>query len=816
MAAISTFVENFDGALNTTVWGTNASSGTGSVTFTGGHAELALSGSGSGQFAELYSKTAYDLTGDAVFVYIQPLRTANDDAGAVTSFKLDFNTGAGGASSGYDLSWDIQSNGFMSVVVHENFDFISETFIGFYTDAPDDYAWLRLRESAGTLYFDSAPITASNPPAPGDWVNRGSTSVGTLPITSATVKCTDSSTIASIKPAKFDGLNTSAQLPQHIVDNASPATYTHSGQAGTDRAARLGKALPGTYSYVSPDTVDAIPLGDVVVQVDPTTYGHTPSSTTDKINRASNAGPATYLLGIADVVTEGGTLVPDVPPAREIIPPEPITDAEFQEWLRDETAIRVILLETQYIDTNGNVGRVFLSSRGFVSKPYEAVSNRAYIPLMKGGLAFQQKIALDLTGDQSYGDIELDNAEGDLDHYFDHMWQYQPIRAYVGDARWPRRDFRQIFDGTIEDIDSSSRDTINVRVRDKLYRLQMPLHEEKIGGSSVDADRLLPVAFGDCHNVTPVLQDAQKLRYVYHARQAEGAFEVRDNGIPVQRLLVDGSPASFILPKQPFGRITASVQGEKVNGQYLNTVADLVVDVVKNWGTEPEKRLTDLDIDTDNIDLFRANNPQAIGFWATERITVYDTAQAIAASIGARMTMTADGKMQLVRINIPPIGTPIDVGESDMVGGSLRVVGRLLLTPSVKLGYCKNWTVQTDTAAGLPEEHKALYSREWLSTTAVNQDVRLKYNLWAEPEQENCLLVRRVDAELEVQRRLFLRQKQRHVYEFTGFANLIFTQVGSPMRVKHRRFGLQAGEIGQVVSVSVDWLKAQVTIQVAI
>jgi hypothetical protein len=159
---------------------------------------------------------------------------------------------------------------------------------------------------------------------------------------------------------------------------------------------------------------------------------------------------------------------------------------------------------------------------------------------------------------------------------------------------------------------------------------------------------------------------------------------------------------------------------------------------------------------------------------------------------------------------------PIVVTESDMVLGSMHIADRLPLVPGGVLGYCKNWTVQEDTAQGVPEDHKSMYAREWLTIAIDEQLMRSKYGIPGQPEQENSLLLDRQSALTECGRRVNLRSSQRHVYEFVGFANLMFTPVGAPMTVFHRRFGLSAGKTGQVISVAVNWLSSQVTIKVLI
>jgi hypothetical protein len=768
-----------------------------------------------------------------------------------------------------------------------------------------------------------------------------------------------------------------------VYSNASSVSFSLSTSAVAT------SAVPSKYTSVASST----------------TYAATaPTTTVARRGYGSHAVRAdygSYIFQITEVVpTE--IKPPIVYPT--YTPRAAITDSQFALWLEDEHAIRVTLIETQCIQPDsGSTELAYFASSGFVTK-YEDGSPTFYAPLMRGGLDFAQTLDLDLSGTHSYGDIELDNTTGELDWMFERVWLYQKFKAYIGDATWPRRDFRQIFDGTVEDVDSSQRDTVNMRLRDKLYRLEVPLHETKIGGLTTNADRLVPVTMGECHNVTPFLSNATQLYYVYHVKPAEGPIEVRDNGIPISHIYIPGGPATFKLNKQPYGRITCSVQGDRTNvpvasgGGYCNTVSPVVYRLMTEYGTEIPNRFTLADIDLDNFTAFDIANKASIGLYQTERMTVLAACQTVAASVGARVTMNALGKAQLVRLQLPPstepanlcyngnfrsgmdgwfwsggtgpvpdgyvgfnldpgggwnlpggytfythqagrygnpasyyeyggppilvepnkrytvsaligahramcqvcfweydfagtllgssplaatsindadplypggntvasykkcydskvtsptthyirvllrkwdtklgepdswlfatnvvvdsettaISAPIIVTESDMVAGSLHIEDRLPIVAGVNLGYCKNWTLQEDTASGVPEEHKAMYAREWLTVAITDVSMRSKYNLWGEPEQENTLLLEKQSASTECQRRVNLRSTQRHVYSFVGFARLMFTPIGAAMTLKHPRFGLAAGKTGQVISVAVNWLTSQVTIKVLI
>lgn len=492
------------------------------------------------------------------------------------------------------------------------------------------------------------------------------------------------------------------------------------------------------------------------------------------------------------------------------------TDAEFKAWLADPNAERTILFET-VANVNGVDVSRYLCTRGFVSSQWDSPANTPYLAVVVGGIEFTARIALDGGSAVGFGDIELDNTNGDLDSWLNDIWHNKPCRAYIGDVKWARMDFRMIFDGVLAGADSVNRNRFNLLVRDKLARLDNPISEVKLGGTGPKADTLVPVTFGEVHNVTPILEDGATLKYKFHVANSEACIEVRDAGVPLADTQFSYFPltANVQLQQKPYGDITLSVQGDKTDG-YKNRVAPLASHVLRNYGTEPQMRFTVNDIDEANFSQFDLLNPQPVGLYADSRMTVRDCVDAFAASVGARLSMSFTGKARLVKIALPPTGTPLSITESDMVAGSLQIADRLPVRASVKVAYCKNWTVQTNLPGLIPEEHKNLFNEEWLYASASDPDVAADYGLWEEAEPEQTLLLRKIDAQAEAGRRLNLRKVQRTVYEFVGFADLLFLDLGTPIMLRHWRFGLDDGVLGQVISVAVDWVKLRVRVGVLV
>lgn len=481
-----------------------------------------------------------------------------------------------------------------------------------------------------------------------------------------------------------------------------------------------------------------------------------------------------------------------------------MTDQEYAQWLV-KGGYRVALIEIA-TDTPR-----YLSTVPYMTLPTDTPSNQSYLPVVAGGFAFSEKLSLDGTPTFSVGDIELSNEDGRLDPWLDDVWVNREVRVYIGDADWIREDFRLEFSGVIADIDSSSPDRLNIVLRSKLERLNSPLAEATLGGTTTNKDRTLPTLIGECHNIEPLLVDPANHEYMIHNGAIERVIEVRDNGVPLSNITPYLTTGKFRLGNTPAGTVTVSAQGRT---PYTNTVAGAVQALAVNYGT-PSERLQVEDLDTVSLTAFDAANPQPVGIFMADRSNVLQVCQELAASIGAQVVMSRQGLLRLIRLAMPTTSTTT-ISQSDYEVNSLTIRDRTTVVSGVKLGYCKNWTIQESLDTGIPAEHKVLFGQEWLTVSAQNPTVAAMYRLYAEIPQVDTLLLRNIDAQAEADRRLALWSVPHTVYGFSGFAQLLTIELGQAVTLKGDRWGLQAGKIGIVISVERDWINGRCEVEVLI
>jgi hypothetical protein len=491
------------------------------------------------------------------------------------------------------------------------------------------------------------------------------------------------------------------------------------------------------------------------------------------------------------------------------------TTAEIISWLKTDSHIRNILVEVEGVNIGGGQTTTFyLSTKPFVSTNQDTPSNTAYNPNLLEGVSFAEQLSLDNTVSISFGDLEFDNSDGISDSTLNFIWTNRKVTILIGDVTWPRSDYRIIFSGLISDIASRDRSTLNLVLVNKLQKLNNPISEALLTQPGLESDELIPVTFGECFNVTPLVSNPATLEYQVHTGSIEDIIEVRDNGAPVSftKNLADGK---FTLNQAPFGQITCSVQGAKDGVNYYNTIPNIIKLIVKNYGPVAT-RLTDQDIDLDNFSNFNTLYPSPVGVYCTSRENILDICNQLASSIGAQVTFTPTGLLKLVRLDMAGTGVEHVIYPEDIELKSLVVQEKAPVRGTTKLGYCKNWTVQkSGLAAGINPSSVNLYNTEYLYSSSTNLTTTTDYRLSTEPEAENTLLITSLGASTESLRRNQLFSQVRVIYNMVAYAHLLFVELGDNISLTNSRFELN-NTPGIVISIERDWITGRVRLGVLV
>lgn len=493
-----------------------------------------------------------------------------------------------------------------------------------------------------------------------------------------------------------------------------------------------------------------------------------------------------------------------------------ISDSQYQAWLGDPTAIFTFLVEVSVL-YNGSISTVYLSTKPFKTSPTDIPPNASYDPCASVAVLFTEQLALDNSDSSiSQGQLQISNVDGAKDAWLDpsqYVWANKPIRVYVGDVRWARTDFRMVFNGVISDIVPNDRTKFVFTIRDRLQQLNTPVSDQLIGGTNTNQSDLIPLAFGEVHNVTPELENPATLTYKLHTGPIQGIIEVRDNGVPLTGSSLPTynlNTGRFTLTGSPAGTITASVQGDNAVG-YSNTCAALVNRLLTGFG-DVSTRLSGSDIDAANFNTFDTNHRQPMGLWPSGRTNMLDAIRMLTGSIGAQLSFSSQGLARLIQLSASPQGNPIVVTVADMDAKTLQPSARTTAVGAVSLGFARNWTVQSGLLSGIPQLHKDLFAKDWLTSNKNDATVQSNYKLSAAPVMQQTMLLTRADADAEAQRQLDLWKVPRTTFEFNGLANLFTLELGQSITVYHPRYGMSAGKTGTIISLARNWQTRRVKV----
>ena len=487
-----------------------------------------------------------------------------------------------------------------------------------------------------------------------------------------------------------------------------------------------------------------------------------------------------------------------------------MTDAEYQAWLGDQSAVPCVLVDAVAL-VGGSPGtgaggvetNLYFSDKGYNTSPTDTPANRHYSPDLIKDVTFVESLSLDSTNaSMTIGDLHLDNTDRSKDDYVDYVWSNREITLFYGDMSWPRADFVTIFTGVVETIECNTRNEIILKIRDKLQRLN---------GSLTSATTSL--SFGEVFNVSPTLIDAALHEYQVHDGPIEDIIEVRDLGVPVS-ITKELAAGKFKLLAQPAGTITATVQGDK-NTVYNTTIANMIKHIVKNYGVN---EFTDDDIDLTNFSDYEEafGHDKQVGFYSNKKENLLSVINGIADSLGSQVVCNRQGKLQIHQIVWPLFYETIDIYQKDIYENSLKISKLLDVYPVIKAGYKKNYTVQEYLNTGISTQLKELFRQEWLVTGFGNASHADFYKLNRDVDKKETYLIVSNDAAAECVRLVHLRGRQRKIYSFEGLPKLLTLELGQAITLYNDAYNLEYGEKGTLIKIESNWTKRTVKCDVFI
>lgn len=480
-----------------------------------------------------------------------------------------------------------------------------------------------------------------------------------------------------------------------------------------------------------------------------------------------------------------------------------ITDAAYSRWLAADGQPRTILIEAGCNHDGVEITR-YLSNCGYVTGASESPSTTHYAALLTGKITFSRRVSVtsaEPSVQVTISTIDLDNIDGALDNWLDDAWEKRSLKAFLGSPYWPRADFRPIFAGRSAALKPNGRSLLSLEIYDEMQRLNFPVTEEKLGGTSANKEAILPILFGEVFNAEPLLVDEGNHEYMIHHGAMEMVIEARDNGAPIS-VTPTLATGKFRLNQAPIGQILCDAQGAKsAGGSYAHTLAGIVQEIVTAYG-DPATRLALGEIDAANFSAFDAAHPQTLGLALRDKTNVLDACNQLAASLQASLFFSRAGLLRLWRPPTTP-GTSVRAfTPGDMEAGSFQVVEIIPATPAVTIGYGRNGSPQsTGLAGGLPESTLAEFKNEWREVSVSDAAAVALRRYTTKPTRQDTRLVNEAEAQVEAAVRLDFCKVPHKIVEFSTTLAAMELDFGDGVTVVHPRGGCESGKNGWIIGI---------------
>lgn len=213
-----------------------------------------------------------------------------------------------------------------------------------------------------------------------------------------------------------------------------------------------------------------------------------------------------------------------------------MTDAEFAAWLLADKE-RVWLVEIDYVwaeyvpdvwDTY--IATIYLSTVPYIDGEFPYIDRLRAVPLPSSQI---DRATLGGQVTRSFGSLTFDNADGYLDFMLSLAIDGSEVRIYLGDASWEKADFRLMATALSRKANATD-DSLEIPLTDKSSKLNATILAEVFAGDTTNEERVQPLVFGVCHNVTLAVEDIADVRYRAGQTGTQVIYgTVRENGLPV-------------------------------------------------------------------------------------------------------------------------------------------------------------------------------------------------------------------------------------------------------------------------------------------
>jgi len=474
-----------------------------------------------------------------------------------------------------------------------------------------------------------------------------------------------------------------------------------------------------------------------------------------------------------------------------------ISDQQYLDWLSRDGEPRCVLFEADVMSGGAVVTR-YGSNYSYETKPTDTPANQAYDEILVSVPRFKGRIDEALGGNTrvSYGEAEVDNSSGIRDAWLLDAWDGRPVRLYLGSPAWAKSDFRLILNGVADDIVAKSANSLTIKLNDRQQLLNGPIQTKLIAAGTANAQKPVPLCYGEYYNFEPSLVDAATRKYQVHDGQVEAITTVYDAGKSIA-FTPDLTTGTFTLAANPAGRVTVDGKGCKLGGAYVSKVADIVQRIVTTRSS-----LTVADLDAASFSALNTLCPQTVGICIGERRNTLDVLDELLKSIGGFYGFSRAGRLKVARFDAPAGSPVLDLTADDIELNGLDLRARILPVATVRLGYKRNWTQQTDGLdTTLTPARRAELGDNYQVASASNAGIGATFLTPLSPDVIGTVLVSQADAQAEANRRAARDGQLRFRFVVRCFTAPGLVELGQVIRLTHWRYGFSAGQLVTVVDI---------------
>ncbi|MDO9475732.1 MAG: hypothetical protein Q8K17_03825 [Pseudohongiella sp.] len=461
-----------------------------------------------------------------------------------------------------------------------------------------------------------------------------------------------------------------------------------------------------------------------------------------------------------------------------------ISDAQYLAWLRSPEP-KVLLAEMDYYDpVTETIGTMYISDRGYNTNWSAGVEHRPYPDYLKTVPTARRTLG---DGRPTRGELIVDNTAGERDDWLMRFkWDGRKVRLLYGSASWEYSDFRTVFLGVVKTRSARGISELVFKLREPEDYLDRPLQSVTVATGPSTGD-YLPVCYGDCFNVTPVLIDGATHVYQVSDIEIDDVVLVKDNGKGPVSHTADLAAGTITLAGAPVGAITCDVIGAKVSAVVLEKAGEIIDHIITTRTDLPSEFY-----DSAAFTALDAAITWSHNLYVSGAMTARQAIERILSSIGAKLSRTEAGAITVVRLADPSETAAVAIGPDDFREDSLIASATELPWLNARLGYRRNWTVQESLDTVLTVDERAALTREFAIVTGSN-DLAGVHPLGNQPDLIETTLTYQADAQDRLDELLALYAVERFVFELHVYAVLYQFPVGSTVKLTADRYGFNAG-----------------------